>query len=75
MFILGNEPLIFVCVHPNSLREKVHGHGSDPHTSTGSTVATFLSQGDIDEDYMYEPSLADIHEVPSAQDENEPDVI
>ncbi|XP_045156455.1 shiftless antiviral inhibitor of ribosomal frameshifting protein homolog [Mercenaria mercenaria] len=57
----SNEPLIAVCVHPNSLKDKVHGFGSDRHVSTGSTVNTFLSQDDIES--SYEPSLADIAEI------------
>lgn len=54
-----NQPIIFVCVHPNSLQRKVFGEGSDLHVSTGSTVKTFLTQDELMEPYSpYEPSLA-----------------
>ena len=57
----GNEPLVQICVHPNSLQKKVLGLGSDRHVSTGSTVRTFLPQDDLDS--SYEPSLSDIDEI------------
>lgn len=63
------EPLVDVCVHPNSLGRRVPGDGSDHHVSSGSTVNTFLSQDDILNE-EYEPSLADIEENGSGEDNN-----
>jgi len=45
----GNLPTVPICVHPKSLDRKVI-YGSDHHTSSGSTVASFLSQ-----DTLFEP--------------------
>lgn len=64
-----NEPIVFVCVHPNSWSHKVHGDGSARHASSGSTVNTFLPQDDIMPDY--EPSLADIEEIDSGENDND----
>lgn len=66
----SNEPIVLFCVHPKSLRNNVHGGGSARHNSSGSTVATFLPQDDIDASYMYEPSLVDINEVGHEEEEN-----
>lgn len=65
----SNEPLVQICVHPNSLKNKVHGFGSDRHVSTGSTVRTFLSQDDLES--SYEPSLADIDEIDEEDRDND----
>ncbi|XP_060556640.1 shiftless antiviral inhibitor of ribosomal frameshifting protein homolog isoform X3 [Ruditapes philippinarum] len=65
----SHEPLVQICVHPNSLKNKVHGFGSDRHISTGSTVGTCLSQDDIDA--SYEPCLADIEEADEIGDDQD----
>ena len=56
------EPVVNICVHPKSLRQKVV-EPSRPHTSTGSTVKTFLTQDDLVSESDYVPSLADIDEL------------
>ncbi|XP_021356454.1 repressor of yield of DENV protein homolog isoform X2 [Mizuhopecten yessoensis] len=51
------------CVHPRSLARQVV-HPSQRHNSTGSTVATFLSQDDIQtfQDYHGPRNMADVSE-------------
>ncbi|XP_052795420.1 shiftless antiviral inhibitor of ribosomal frameshifting protein homolog [Mya arenaria] len=54
------EPVVPVCVHPNSLEHKVIEPSPD-HVSTGSTVKTFLTQDELAPPHApYEPSLASI---------------
>ncbi|XP_069136779.1 shiftless antiviral inhibitor of ribosomal frameshifting protein-like [Argopecten irradians] len=54
------------CVHPRSLRRQVV-YPSRQHHSTGSTVATFLSQGDLDmfQNYPGPRNMADVFEAGS----------
>ncbi|KAK3578274.1 hypothetical protein CHS0354_010475 [Potamilus streckersoni] len=54
-------PIVSMCVHPFSMPRKVL-NPSQPHTSTGSTVKTFLDQDDLMSFCHYEPSLTDINE-------------
>ncbi|XP_052795421.1 shiftless antiviral inhibitor of ribosomal frameshifting protein homolog [Mya arenaria] len=57
---LPGEPVVPVCVHPNSLEHKVI-EPSSGHVSTGSTVKTFLTQDELAPPHApYEPSLASI---------------
>ena len=50
------------CVHPRSLQRRVV-HASDPHNSTGSTVAIFLTQDDLVSQLSdFNPNLSDIDE-------------
>ncbi|XP_060062789.1 shiftless antiviral inhibitor of ribosomal frameshifting protein homolog [Ylistrum balloti] len=59
------------CVHPRSLRRQVV-HPSQRHISTGSTVATFLSQGDLVafQDYPGPRNMHDISEDGSDHSDN-----
>ncbi|XP_069138509.1 shiftless antiviral inhibitor of ribosomal frameshifting protein-like isoform X4 [Argopecten irradians] len=59
------------CVHPRSLRRQVV-HPSLRHQSTGSTVATFLSQGGLDifQDYPGPRNMADVSEAGSDISDN-----
>nr|XP_022335015.1 repressor of yield of DENV protein homolog [Crassostrea virginica] len=52
-----------ICVHPKSLGHRVVTP-SDPHTSTGSTVNTFLTQDDLASisSGSYHPNLSDVDE-------------
>ncbi|KAL4218304.1 hypothetical protein ACF0H5_023040 [Mactra antiquata] len=60
-----------ICVHPKSLQRRVHGPGSDLHTSTGSTVKTFLTQDELMPPYSpYEPSMADLSEDDGTDDDD-----
>lgn len=64
-----NEPIVPICVHPMSLQRHVPGDGSENHVSTGSTVKTFLTQDELASPFStYEPSVADIDEVLSDDD-------
>jgi len=62
IFFKDGGPAPTMCVHPRSLQHQVV-HPSQLYVSTGSTVATFLSQGDLGAMYGYPgPSEPDISE-------------
>lgn len=57
-----NAPIVPLCVHPRSLARMVV-YPSTPHHSTGSTVATFLTQDDLGSiDVYLGPRVNDIPE-------------
>ena len=66
----GHAPQHSLCVHPKSLARKVV-EPSKPHDSSGSTVKTFLTQNDLQSEFNYEPSLADISDVDEPSDDNQ----
>ncbi|KAL3866916.1 hypothetical protein ACJMK2_044165 [Sinanodonta woodiana] len=68
----GNIPIVSMCVHPLSMGRKVL-NPSQLHTSTGSTVKTFLSQDDLQSFCHYEPSLVGISEDSSSGNDDNSD--